>query len=55
LSEEREEFVERALVAWNDYHSTSLHVTGEEADAWAGGPYLPSVDKCGAVDLALLS
>jgi hypothetical protein len=31
---EREQFLQNALAAWNDYHSTSLHITGEEADAW---------------------
>jgi predicted transcriptional regulator len=32
--EKREEFRQAALTAWNHYHSTGLHVTAEEADAW---------------------
>jgi predicted transcriptional regulator len=32
--EKREQFHQEALAAWNQYQSTGLHVTAEEADAW---------------------
>ena len=32
--EEREQFRQDALAAWNDYQATGLHATAEEADAW---------------------
>jgi predicted transcriptional regulator len=33
--EERQEKLRRDLVAaWEDYKTTGLHITGEEADAW---------------------
>ncbi|MGE0154042.1 MAG: hypothetical protein AB7R90_15615 [Reyranellaceae bacterium] len=33
-SEKRAQLRADLLAAWNDYESTGLHVTGEEADAW---------------------
>ena len=32
--EKREAFRQEGIRAWNDYHSTGLHVTADEADAW---------------------
>ena len=32
--EKREQFRQSAIAAWNDYQTTGLHVTAEEADAW---------------------
>ena len=32
--EKREQFRHDALAAWEEYQSTGLHVTSEEADAW---------------------
>ncbi|UWQ90408.1 ribbon-helix-helix protein, CopG family [Rhodobacteraceae bacterium M382] len=32
--EQREEFRQAGLRAWNDYQETGLHVAHEEADAW---------------------
>ena len=32
--ERREQFLRDGLAAWNDYQSTGLHATAEEADAW---------------------
>jgi len=32
--EKREAFRQDAISAWNEYQSTGLHVTMEEADAW---------------------
>jgi len=32
--EKREQFRQSAFAAWNDYQTTGLHVTAEEADAW---------------------
>jgi predicted transcriptional regulator len=32
--ERREAFKTEALTAWRDYQETSLHVTGEEVEAW---------------------
>jgi len=32
--EKREQFRQDALEAWNDYQTTGLHATAEEADAW---------------------
>ena len=32
--EKREQFRQSALAAWNDYQTTGLHVTADEADAW---------------------
>jgi predicted transcriptional regulator len=32
--EKREQFRRSALTAWNDYQTTGLHVTADEADAW---------------------
>ncbi len=32
--EKREAFRQDAVAAWNDYQTTGLHITGEEADAW---------------------
>lgn len=32
--EKRESFRQDALLAWNEYQLTGLHVTSEEADAW---------------------
>jgi len=32
--EKREAFRQDTLKAWNEYRSTGLHVTAEEADAW---------------------
>jgi predicted transcriptional regulator len=32
--EKREQFRQSALTAWNDYRTTGLHVTADEADAW---------------------
>ena len=32
--EKRESFRQDALLAWNEYQATGLHVTMEEADAW---------------------
>ena len=32
--EKRESFRQDALLAWNEYQTTGLHVTSEEADAW---------------------
>ena len=32
--EKREAFRQAALQAWQDYQTTGLHVTGDEADAW---------------------
>ena len=32
--EKRESFRQDAILAWNEYQSTGLHVTVEEADAW---------------------
>ena len=32
--EKREQFRESAVAAWNDYQTTGLHVTANEADAW---------------------
>jgi predicted transcriptional regulator len=32
--EKREAFRQDALAAWNDYQTTGLHATAEEADAW---------------------
>ena len=33
-SEKRQRFHQDALAAWQDYESTGLHVTEEEADHW---------------------
>jgi predicted transcriptional regulator len=32
--EQREQFRQDALAAWNDYQATGLHATAEETDAW---------------------
>lgn len=32
--EKREQFRQSAIAAWNDYQTTGLHVTADEADAW---------------------
>lgn len=32
--EKREQFRQSASAAWNDYQTTGLHVTADEADAW---------------------
>lgn len=32
--EKRESFRQDALLAWNEYQATGLHVTMEEAEAW---------------------
>jgi predicted transcriptional regulator len=32
--EKSESFRQEALLAWNEYQTTGLHVTSEEADAW---------------------
>jgi predicted transcriptional regulator len=32
--EKREQLRQDALDAWDHYHSTGFHVTGEEADLW---------------------
>jgi predicted transcriptional regulator len=32
--EQREKLRQDALAAWNDYQTTGLHATAEEADAW---------------------
>jgi predicted transcriptional regulator len=32
--EKREQFKQDALAAWDDYRTTGLHVTADEADAW---------------------
>jgi len=32
--EKREAFRQDAIMAWNEYQATGLHVTMEEADAW---------------------
>jgi predicted transcriptional regulator len=32
--EKREQLRQDALAAWDDYQTTGLHVTAEEADAW---------------------
>lgn len=32
--EQRDNFRQEALDAWNHYQTTGLHVTGAEADAW---------------------
>jgi len=32
--ERREQFRQDALAAWNQYQSTGLHLTAEEADGW---------------------
>ncbi len=32
--EKREQFLRDGLAAWNDYQTTGLHLTEEEADAW---------------------
>ena len=32
--EKREQFRQSATAAWNDFRSTGLHVTAEEADEW---------------------
>jgi predicted transcriptional regulator len=32
--EKREQFRQSAIAAWNDYRTTGLHVTADEADAW---------------------
>jgi predicted transcriptional regulator len=32
--EKREQFRKDALVAWDHYEATGLHVSAEEADAW---------------------
>jgi predicted transcriptional regulator len=32
--EKREDFRRDALAAWNNYQSTGLHTTAEEADTW---------------------
>ena len=32
--EKREQLRREALVAWNHYESTGLHLTAEETDAW---------------------
>jgi predicted transcriptional regulator len=32
--EKREQLRQDALAAWNDYQTTGLHATAEEADAW---------------------
>jgi len=32
--EKREQLRQRALAAWDDYQTTGLHVTAEEADSW---------------------
>jgi predicted transcriptional regulator len=30
----REQLLRDALAAWDDYRTTGLHLTGEEADKW---------------------
>ena len=32
--EKREQFRRDALVAWNEYRTTGLHVTADQADEW---------------------
>jgi predicted transcriptional regulator len=32
--EQREKLRQDALAVWTDYHTTGLHLTAEEADAW---------------------
>ena len=32
--ESREQVVQDAVAAWDEYQATGLHVTAEEADAW---------------------
>ena len=32
--EKREQFRQDALAAWNQYQTTGLHATAEQADAW---------------------
>lgn len=32
--EKRESFRQDAIMAWNEYQTTGLHVSSEEADAW---------------------
>jgi len=34
--EKREAFRQDAVIAWNEYELTGIHVTQEEADAWLG-------------------
>ncbi|MGI8772302.1 MAG: CopG family ribbon-helix-helix protein [Acidobacteriaceae bacterium] len=48
--EMREQFRQNALAAWNNYQTTGLHITAEEADAWLsrleGGEAAAAVPKC---------
>ena len=32
--EKREQFRQSAMTAWNDFQTTGLHATADEADAW---------------------